>query len=233
LRVIGAAITQVLTHVSASLLANLVGAALSAPLVVVLGIVAFGTQSFSLVPLGVALLVGVLPNPAMAGVQTVAHELATEGFVTFHDHWEGVQRYARPAARLWLVSLAGTALILGNLAFYAHAVGTNGGVLRVVAPPLFLVWLLVGVWWISMHLYVFPMLIKQEVKTVRLVYRNAALMTFARPSMSIVVTPIWVLLLLVSSTTGLATFIGLALCASIQQNATARMLPMFRSSGET
>lgn len=227
LRTIGAAFGQVLTHVSASLLSNLVAVALAVPLVFGIGAVAFGTRSFSLVPLGVALLVGILPNPCTAGVQAVAHELAAGGDVSFRDHWRGFKRYGRPAALAWLASLLVTAVILGNLAFYARAVGSGTGALHAIAPVLFLVWLIPCTLWVAMHLYVFPLLIEQDVKSIRLVYRNAALMALARPLTLLAVLPIWLFLLLVSSTTGLVTFIGLALSAAIQHNVTARLLPTF------
>lgn len=204
---------------------------LVAPLVVVVGAAAFGTQSFSLVPLGVALLVGILPNPCTAGVQAVEHEIAAGEMVTVHDHWSGLRLYARPAAVAWLVSFAVTAVIVGNAAFYLHIAASSSGLLRLLAPPLLLAWLLVFVVWMSMHLYIFPLLIQQETKSLRLVYRNAALMTIARPSTTMVIMLIWVLLLLLSSITGLVTFIGLALSASIQQNATARLLPTFKLRG--
>ena len=161
----------------------------------------------------------------------IAHELASGEDVTFRDHWQGFRRYARPAAFAWIGSLAVTAVVLGNMAFYAHAVGASTGILRTIAPPLFLFWLLLCILWISMHLFVFPLLIEQEVRSVWLVYKNAFLIAVARPSVLVVVVPVWLLLLLVSSTTGLATFIGLAISASIQQNATAKLLPTFRVRG--
>jgi hypothetical protein len=230
LRAVGSALAQVLTHVTASLLANLLATVLSIPIVVAIGALAYGTHSFSLVPLGVALLVGVLPNPCTAGVQVVAREHAAGSYMTFREHWEGFRRYARPATVAWLASLAISALLLANLAFYAHAVGSATGALGALAMPLFLVWLLLFVYWLAMHLFVFPLLMLQEEKSIRLVYRNAFLMTFARPSVLAVVVPIWVAVLLISSATGLVTFIGLTFSASIQHNATAKLLPTFRLS---
>jgi hypothetical protein len=228
LRAVGSALAQVLTHVSASLLSNLLVTLLSVPLIVALGVVAFGTRSFSLVPLGVVLLIGVLPNPCAAGMHSVVHTLAAGEFVTFKVHWDGLRRYAGPAAVAWLFSVAVTAILLANLAFYARAAGSGTGTLRSLALPLFLGWLALFIAWLSLHLYVFPLLIEQEVKSIRLVYRNAALMALARPSVLIVVVPLWVSLLVVASTTGLATFLGLALGASIQHNIAAKLLPSFK-----
>src|SRR5579864_2801261 len=114
-----------LTNVTASLLGNLVAALLSVPLAVAIAALAIGTKSFSLVPLGVTFLIGVLPNPCTAGTQTVAHELASGESVTFRDYWAGLRQYARRAAAMWLLSLALSALILVNIVFYARGAETG------------------------------------------------------------------------------------------------------------
>jgi len=226
--VVGSAFAQVLTHVAASVLGNLLATVLSIPIVLMVGALAFGTRSLSVIPLGVTLLVAVMPNPCTAGIQSVAHELALGEDITFRDHWQGFRRYARLAGIAWLGSVAVTAVILANLAFYAHAVGASGGILQAIAPVLFFLWLLLCIPWISLHLYVFPLLIEQEVKSIPLIYRNAFLMAMGRPAVLLVVVPLWLALLVIFSTTGVVTFIGLALSASIQQNATKKLLPTFR-----
>lgn len=228
LRAIGSALAQVLTHVTASLLGNLVAILLSVPLIVAIGALAVGVKSFSLVPLGVAFLIGVLPNPCTAGVQVVAHELATGEVVTFGDYWKGLRRYARLATLVWLLSLIASAVMLGNIIFYVRQVGSGASHFHTIAGPLLVLWVLVFVIWISIHLYVFPLLVEQEIKNIWLIYRNAALMVLSRPGATLVVVPVWLAILIVSSATGLATLLGLALGASIQHNATAKLLPTFR-----
>jgi uncharacterized membrane protein YesL len=228
LRAIGSAFRQVLTHATASLLANVMATLLSAPIILTVGAVAYGTRSLSLIPLGVALLVGVLPNPCAAGLHAVTREFAASGYATFSDHWAGLRAYFFPALKAWLLSLAVTALIVANLVFYVRALGTGSGIVRSVSPGLLFAWLLVFVVWIAIHLYVFPLIVVQEVKSLRLVYRNAFMMALARPGVTACVVPIWIALLLLCSATGLVTFIGLVLCAAIQHTTTARLLPTFR-----
>jgi uncharacterized membrane protein YesL len=179
-------------------------------------------------PLGVAFLVGVMPNPCAGGVQFVAHELAGHQFVTWRDYLEGFQRYGRAALTLWLVSVGVSAILVGNILFYAHSLGSGGPVPHGVAVPLLMLWLSAFALWVSAHLYVFPLLLEQELKRARLVYRNALLMVVARPWTTLVVVPIWLALLVISSASGLATFIGLGLCAAIQHNAAAKLIPTFR-----
>jgi uncharacterized membrane protein YesL len=193
-------------------------------------VLAWTTQSFSIIPIGVAFLVGVMPNPCTGGIQFVAHELADRGPITWDDYLRGLRAYVRPALALWLVSVGVSTVILGNAAFYAVALGTSDLVPHVIAAPLLATWLLIFAIWVAAHLYVFPLLLTQEVRTIPLVYRNALLMAVARPSVTLIVVPVWVGLLLLSSATGLATFIGLGLGAAIQHNTTARLLPTFRLS---
>lgn len=228
LRAIGSAFRQILTHVTASLLANVMAAVLSAPIILAVGAVAYGTQSLSLIPLGVALLVVVLPNPCAAGLHAVAREFATSGYATFSEHWTGLRAYFYPALKAWLLSLAITALIVANLVFYVRALGTATGIVHAISPGLLFAWVLVFVVWIAIHLYVFPLILIQNVKSLRLVYRNAFMMVFARPGVTACVAPIWIVMILLSSTTGLVTFIGLVLCAAIQHTTAERLLPTFR-----
>ena len=58
-----------------------------------------------------------------------------------------------------------------------------------------------------------------------LAYRNAAVIMLSRPVASLTVSLIWLGALVFTSATALATIIGLALAASIQQNALRLLLP--------
>jgi hypothetical protein len=227
LRAIGSAFRQVITHVTASLLANIVAALLSTPIILVVGAFAYGSRSLSLIPLGVALLVGVLPNPCAAGVHAVTREFSTSGYATLSEHWTGLRAYFFPALRAWLLSLVVTILIGANLVFYVRVLGSASGVLHAFAPGLLFAWLLVFVVWMALHLYVFPLIVVQDTKSLRLVYRNAFMMTVARPGVTACVVPIWIVLLLLCSSTGLITFIGLTICAAIQQSTVHKLLPTF------
>jgi hypothetical protein len=230
LRALGSAIAQVYSHVTAFLVGNLVAVVLSLPLVAMIGLLAWTARSFSIIPIGVAFLLGVMPNPCAGGIQFVAHELADKGPITWHDYLRGLRRYGRPALALWLVSVSVSAIILGNVVFYAVALGSEHLVPHPLAFPLLMAWLVLFAVWVSAHLYVFPLLLTQEVRKMTLVYRNALLMVLARPSVTLIVVPVWLALLLLSSATGLATIIGLGLSAAIQHNVAARLLPTFRLS---
>jgi hypothetical protein len=222
LRSVGAALRQVSAHFAASVVANIAVTVLSLPVLFVLGIVAFGAGSASTIALGVAVIIGVLPNPMMCGLQLLARELAHGEIIMFSDQWDGLRQYWAVALRAWLVSLPVTGLLVANIVFYA-----SGPLPRVLAAPLTLIWLYLLFFWLTMHLYIFPLLMEQEVQRVLLAYRNALVIVVSRPGFTLGVVPVWLALLLLSSVTGLAAIIGFAVGAAIQQNATARLLPTF------
>jgi hypothetical protein len=198
---------------------------LSLPIVLVLIVVAFFVHSLSVVPLGIALLVGALPNPACMGLQTLTRELAHGHDSDFGEQWHGLRTYWRVALRAWLMAAAITIICGLNAAFYATQAANAGTSLHAVAVPLFVAWTLILLLWLGVHLYVAPLLLAQAEARVLLAYRNAAVIMLSRPVASLTVSVIWLGVLVFTSTTGLATIIGLALAASIQQNTLRRLLP--------
>lgn len=226
LRALGSALVQVYTHFASSVIANLVAIVLSIPVLVVVLAFSYGIRSFGLVPLGVALFIGVLPNPATCGVQYIAHELANGEILSASDQWSGLQRYWAVALRTWLASVPITILIFLNLVFYGRlAAGTSS--FRMIAGPVELLWLAVFLFWIALHLYVFPLLLAQEARRLLTTYRNATVLALGRPVFTLTLVPLWLAILFLCAATGLATIIGLAVGAAIQQNALARLLPTF------
>src|SRR5579871_4176973 len=159
LRVIGAAFMQIYTHAVASLGSNVVSILLSLPIVAVVAAGAFFSRSFLLLPLGVGLLLAVLPNPAAAGTQFLNHLLANGDYLTFGDYRAGLREYWRFALRCWLVSVAISILLIGNAAFYLRLNTSVSGFLAIV-------WLFVLSAWLAAHLYVYPLIMQQEVQRV-------------------------------------------------------------------
>jgi len=228
-RAIGSAVAQIYGHVAASLAGNIIAFVLCVPLLVLIGAAAHGLRSFSLIPLSVTLLIGVLPNPCTGGIHLVCNEIIHGDIIEPRDQWSGLKTYGRMTIVPWLLSVLVSAGILANMAFYARTFGSHGSRIQGIALPLFGFWLVLLLLWISIHLYVFPLFLEQEVKKATLVYRNAFLMVVGRPRTTVTVVPIWLFLLLICSATGLATVVGLALSAAIQHNVTSRLLPTFRS----
>ena len=112
-----------------------------------------------------------------------------------------------------------------NAAFYGTQAANPATSLHAVAMPLFLVWTFTLLLWLGVHLYVAPLLLAQAEARVLLAYRNAAVIMLTRPVASLTASVIWLGVLVFTSATALATIIGLALAASIQQNTLRLLLP--------
>src|SRR5919199_5504330 len=89
-RAVGSSCYQVFSHLTLSFGGNVLAMLLSLPIVLVPIVVAFFVHSLSVVPLGIALLVGALPNPACMGLQTLARELARGHTSDFGEQWRGL-----------------------------------------------------------------------------------------------------------------------------------------------
>jgi hypothetical protein len=232
LRAVGSAFRQVFSRFVLSLGGNVIAIVLALPVIVLVLLLATFSPSLSYVPLGVAVLVGVLPNPACMGLHIVAREMAYGEAPEFMDFRRGLREYWRVALRIWLVSAAITAVCFLNVAFYATQASSHTSTLRGIAGPLSILWGLLLLSWLAIHLYVAPLLQAQEEPSVLLVYRNALVLTVSRPLTNCVIIPVWLLLLVVTSATGLVTIIGLALAAAIQQNALKRLLAVLPVQSE-
>jgi hypothetical protein len=225
LRVLGSACSQVFSHLTVSFGGNLLAMLLSLPIVLLLIVVAFYVHSLSVVPLGIAVLVGALPNPACMGLQTLARELAHGHVPVFGEQWQALRTYWKVGLRAWLIAAATTVILALNVAFYARQAANPASRLHAIAVPLFLVWALFLLLWLGIHLYVAPLLLVQVEPRALLAYRNAAVMMLSRPVASWTVIFIWLGALVFTSATALATVVGLALAASIQQNTLRLSLP--------
>jgi hypothetical protein len=224
-RAVGSAGSQVFSHLAVLFGGNVVAMLLSLPIVLVVIVVAFLVHSLSVVPLGVAVLIGALPNPACMGLQTLARELAHGHAVDFGEQRQALRAYWRVGLRAWLIAAAVTVVLALNAAFYARQAANPSSGLHAVAVPLFLVWMLFLVFWLGIHLYVAPLLLAQVEPRALLAYRNAAVIMLSRPIASWIAIVVWLGVLVFTSVTALATVIGLALAASIQQNALRLSLP--------
>jgi hypothetical protein len=225
IRAVGSSCHQVFSHLALSFGGNVLAMLLSLPIVLVSVVAAFFLHSLSVVPLGIALLVGALPNPACMGLQTLARELGRGHTPNLREQWQGISKYWRVSLRAWLVAAVITIFCMLNMAFYAARAVHPATSLHAVAAPLFAVWTLTLFLWLGVHLYVAPLLLAQAEARVLLAYRNAAVIMLSRPVASLTISVIWLGVLVFTSFTALATIIGLALAASIQQNALRLLLP--------
>jgi hypothetical protein len=218
---------QLWVRLGAFALANLFAIALSLPVLVLLAIAAYLAQALHLAPFAIVILLGILPNPFMAGLQFMARELAQDDLLSLRDQWQGFRQCARSAAILWVPSIALTALIIFEVTFYFSASGAGGGSFHLLNLILGFLWAFVLLFWLSIHLYVFPLLIEDDEKRIWSTYRDSVVIAVSRPLYTSIVSLTWLAILFVSSVTGLAAVMGLALGALIQQNTFAVLIPTF------
>src|SRR5919201_3926367 len=120
LRAVGSACRQVFSHLALSFGGNLLAMLFSLPILLVVIVAAFFVHSLSVVPLGIAVLVGALPNPACMGLQRLARELARGHPTDFSEQWQALRTYWKVGLRTWLIAAATTIIFAPNVAFYAR-----------------------------------------------------------------------------------------------------------------
>ncbi|MCA1670191.1 MAG: hypothetical protein LC793_22970 [Thermomicrobia bacterium] len=214
-------------------MANLIAALLALPGLVLLVPPAFLIRSFATIPVGIVLLFTVLPCPAAIGVQSITRDMVSGEIVMLDVIRPALTAHWRKCLLLWSASIVGTVVLVSGVAFYGHAAATPRFPFHALGIPLTLIWVGMLVFWLSMHLYVFPLFLEQDVKSPLVVYRNAALMVVAKPFFTWSVVVVWLALMLVLAATGLTALVGLVIGAAIQQNAFRRVLPRFKVHGMT
>ena len=124
-------------------------------------------------------LVALIPAaPATAALYVVAHRVVRGQGIKLAQFWEGLRTYLSPGLKLGaLIALSG-AILAFDLYFYLNA---EQLVFRVIG--------LVGLWalvfWLTLQVYIFPLLVHQEDKRLRAVVKNAATLTLAYPFFSL------------------------------------------------
>ncbi|MGQ9613734.1 hypothetical protein [Chloroflexus sp.] len=170
--------------------ANIIWAALSVPL---FSIAYVAMVSNAALPAAAAALVGVLPAaPAFGGLYALSKRI-TEGRASkLTDFFAGMRTYALLAWRLYGIWMAGLALILWNLAFYAGVPGLLGGLLIGFFLYLFMLWS-------AIIIYAFPMMVLLEQPSLRQIARNALILIVSRPIYTLITMLLMGFILFVSS----------------------------------
>lgn len=210
----------------ACLLGNLLALVLSIPILSLVVLAAALARSPFLLLSGTVLFLGILPNPATAGLQAMMHGAANrEPLVGIGEQMAGLRAYWFLALRAWILSAIITVFLIGNVAFYAGHSTPASRALAVLFLALFPVWL-------SVHLLLYPILLELDEPRILLAYRNAAVIVIAHPFTVMLASLLWICVLTITSMTGIVGLIGLAIGAGIQQHAGYRLLKTFgRKSG--
>ncbi|MCX7790372.1 MAG: hypothetical protein N2378_07000 [Chloroflexaceae bacterium] len=169
---LGKAVRDLFDDVFLLLLCNLIWAAMSLPLwVIAVSALAQGAPLAALL----AGMLGALPaGPANAGLFYVAHRVTDGRATKITDFFIGMRLYLRPALLLTLIAAGGMLLILFNLGFYLGMNSILGGLLLGL-------WLYLLLFWLGLTLYAYPLIMLQDVPSLRLIGRNALLLSLGRP----------------------------------------------------
>lgn len=161
--------------------------------------IAFVMYNAGALPLALAaMLLGFLPMaPANAGLYTVVERITEGRVASIGLFFQGFRENLRLSWQVYLPWGLGLALILINLSFYAQLGNLLGSFLLFT----FLYFLLV---WFGLLIYIGPLLLLQSDKRLKVIARNAFLMTLGRPMFTlltvilmgvIVLLSLWLLLL--------------------------------------
>jgi len=119
--------------------------------------------------------------PATAGLFHVVRRLTNldeSEQTTWRHFFEGFRYYWLKSWQLMAINLILGLVIVYGFIFYFNQ---TGSILRYVAIPVFYMMLL----WISMQLYLFPLLIEQKDKQIRLIFKNALVLALGNPIFTI------------------------------------------------
>jgi uncharacterized membrane protein YesL len=172
LAVFWAAIKDLFEEFLLLIICNLIWAFMSLPL---LGLALTMIEPLGLVPAIITSLIGGVPaGVASVGLAFVAHRVSDGRAIKLGHFFEGMRTYWRPGALLGVLWLFGLAVILVDLGFY----GSMGNLLGSLMVGLWFYALLI---WLGALIYAFPLLLLQDKPNLRIMARNALLMTLGRP----------------------------------------------------
>ncbi|MCS6840748.1 MAG: hypothetical protein NZ699_14205 [Roseiflexus sp.] len=133
-------------------------------------------------PFGAAALLMLTTLPmgtASVGLTVIAQRIHEGRTVSWGDFVAGARRHSRSGWGVYGAWLAGLLVLLVNVSFYAQIEAPIG-----VYLTLLFAYFLVA--WISLLIYLGPLMLLQERPSVRLAFRNAFVLAFSRPLFTLV-----------------------------------------------
>ncbi|MHB0859099.1 MAG: YesL family protein [Anaerolineae bacterium] len=156
-----------------------------------------------------------------AGMYYVANRVAHGKTFHFSDFIEGIKLYWWRSLLWFLANIVVIALFVVNIMFYSSFEGSW----VVVVGGL---WLALLVFWLSMQVYFWPLLIEQSETKMLQAWRNAAFLILANPFYAFFIVTFTVVLFAVSTVLTLPLiFVGMGLVAILGNNAVLTLLVKF------
>jgi uncharacterized membrane protein YesL len=173
---------------------NLAALALNAPIGLALMLLALpfvSTDDAQLVAVLIAWLLPFLPTPGNVALVGLTRVGAGADVPRFEDFRVALRAHWRLALRCFAISLVITSVLVANVFFY---VAFGEGWVRLAS----IVWLYATVFWLSLHLYLVPLLVHvQQPRTLDL-YRRAAFVALGHPGYSVLLLLLLLALALLS-----------------------------------
>lgn len=220
-RIVGAlwgAIVDFAHNIGVLLVLNLLTSLALFPLLALLTYLLGGFGLLAAFPITAGLLVAVLPCPLATPVQVTANTLARGAMLMpLRQSIATWRQGGRLVVFLWLIGIAVTALLVGNVVFYARQSSGVAYVLRYL-------WLYALLLWLAMQLYVYPLVIEERTTGIIDTYRKAAALAVLFPWFTAGLVLLWLATITVLSLTGILAVAGLAFAALLQHHAVAQLL---------
>lgn len=141
---------------------------------------------------------------ATAGLTWLAAEIGQGKAVGWRTFVAGARRFWRPAYYWFATNVVFWSIVLITILFWTGRPDPQlAAGLPSLAAIIVTVFIALAVWWTGMQLYVFPFLFVQEVTSLRLAYRNSAILLLSRPALTIV------LMILIAIITAVSVFVNL------------------------
>jgi uncharacterized membrane protein YesL len=116
--------------------------------------------------------------PATAGLFYVTNKIAHKQPVEWQDFFRGMRRYFWQSWLWGALNLVVAVIFFVNNIYYVANPSALSTIARVVV-------LMLGVFWVSTQLYMFPLLMEQEKPQLRLALRNSVVIILKRPLFSL------------------------------------------------
>lgn len=167
------------------LMVNIIWCLMCLPLI---GLAIYAAVQGAALPAAVMSMLSVLPlGPANGGMYAIAQRVIEGRTSKLADFFAAVKANAVLGWKVYGIWMFVLVTLLFNLSFYAGMNSTFGAFLMV----LFLY--LTAIWFAAL-IYIGPLMILQTDKQVKIIARNAALMTFGRPLFTLVTLVLMVLI---------------------------------------
>ena len=155
--------------------------------------------------------------PALAGAAFVTYRAAHGMAFVPRDFWTGFREYFWQSWKLALPSLLGWFLLVVNLLFYANQTNPY---LRLVV----ILWAYVGFVWLALQFYLFPLLIYQKDKSVKALFKNAAILAISKPLFNLALLMVVILIAAMMILSGVVAALLLIVFVSLTATVALRFL---------